>query len=131
MLIGAIYHREVATAPTDYLYLSQDDLYRFGNSISPRLDHVRSNDVDLYENNGIVLVRANGKGISLLSEEEARRKPGWLWLIPRNTPMPVGLALNPDRPGHFALCPVSDMTVDRSRTLLSELAVCCQRVRKQ
>jgi hypothetical protein len=94
--------------PSDYLYLSQDDLYRFGNSTSPRLDHVRSNDVDLYENNGVVHVRANGKGISLLTEQEAQQKPDWLWLVPRNTPMPPGFALNPDRPGHFSLCPVSD-----------------------
>jgi hypothetical protein len=68
--------------PNDYLYLSQDDLYRFGNSTSPRLDHIRAHDVDLYELNGIAHIRANGKGISLLTEQEAAHKPGWLWLIP-------------------------------------------------
>ena len=115
----------------DYLYLSQDDLYRFGNSGSPRLDEIRPNDVDIYELNGIAHVRANGKGISLLTEQGAAHKPGWLWRVPENTPMSSGLALNPDRPGHFSLCPVSDMTVDRFRALLSELAVGCQRVRKQ
>jgi hypothetical protein len=113
------------------LYLSQEDLYRFGNSTSPRLDHLRAHDVDLYELDGIAHVRANGKGISLITEREAASKPGWLWLIPRNTPMPSGLALNPDRPGHFSLCPVSDMTIDRFCALLSELAVLSQRMRKQ
>jgi hypothetical protein len=38
------------------------------DSTSPRLDHVRANDVDLYELNGGAHVRANGKGISLLTE---------------------------------------------------------------
>jgi hypothetical protein len=99
--------------------------------MSPRLDHVRANDIDLYERNGVTNVRANGKCISLLTELEAALKPGRLWLIAKNTPMPSGLALNPDRPDHFALCPVSDMTVDRFRALLSELAVRCERVRKQ
>jgi hypothetical protein len=122
---------KMTSTPNDYLYLSQDDLYRFGNSTSPRLDHVRSNDVDLYVLDGVPRVRANGKGISLLTELEAARKPGWLWRIPKSTALPPGLALNPDRPGHFALCPVSDMTVDRYRALLSELARHCLRVRKQ
>jgi len=69
----------------DYLYLSQDDLYRFGNSGSPRLDEIRPNDVDIYELNGIAHVRANGKGISLLTEQGAAHKPGWLWRVPENT----------------------------------------------
>jgi len=119
------------TTANDYLDLSQDDLYRFGNSISPRLDHIRPTDVDVYELNGVPHIQANGKGISLLTEQEVAHKPGWLWRIPKNTAVPPGLALNPDRPGHFALCPVSAMTVDRFRALLSELAVRCQRVRKQ
>ena len=123
--------KEMTTLPDDYLYLSQEDLYRFGNSSSPRLDHVRNNDVDLYEVNAIMHIRANGKGISLLTEQDAARKPGWLWRIPKNTPMVPGLALNPDRPGHFSLCPVTDMTLDKYRALLSELALHCQRVRKQ
>jgi hypothetical protein len=41
--------------------------------MSPRLDNVRTNDVDVYERNGVMHVRANGKGISLLTEQERRR----------------------------------------------------------
>jgi len=49
--------------------------------------------------------------------------------------MPQGLAINPDpdpaKRGHFLLCPVSDMTMDRYRALLSELALRCERTQKQ
>ncbi len=110
------------TAQTDYLYLSQEDLYRFGNSLPSRLDHVRTQDVDLYDVNSITHIRANGKGISLLTEADAARKPGWLWRIPKNTAMVPGLALNPDRPGHFSLCPVTDMTLDKYRPVVRACA---------
>ena len=121
----------MASTLGDFLYLSKDDLYRFGNSNSPRLDNVRGQDVDLFDVNEISHVRANGKGISLLTEEEAARRPGWLWKISKNTVMPPGLALHHDRPGHFSICPTTNMAVDRYKALLSELAVHCQKVRKQ
>ena len=50
--------------------------------------------------------------------------------------MPQGLAVTPDpdldprKRGHFLLCPVSDMTMDKYRALLSELALRCERIRK-
>ncbi len=52
-----------------YLYLAQDDLLRLGNASVPRLDHVRSDDVNTYERNGVHLVMANGKGTSLSTKE--------------------------------------------------------------
>ena len=49
--------------------MMEEDLYRLGNSISPRLDHVREEiDVQTYERNGIRFVQATGEGISLLTE---------------------------------------------------------------
>ena len=46
------------------LYFAPEDLYRLGNSSSPRLTNVRRpKDVDTTEINGITIVIANGKGI--------------------------------------------------------------------
>jgi hypothetical protein len=117
--------------PNEWLYVSREELYRFGNAGAPRLDHVRENDVDLYDLDGVMYVRANGRGISLLTEQGAAGKPGWLWRLPKHTTAPLGLALNPDRPGHVSLCPVTDMSLDSFRALLLELAAHCERVRKQ
>lgn len=48
------------------LYFAPEDLYRLGNSSGPRLTNVRRpKDVDTTEINGITVVIANGKGISL------------------------------------------------------------------
>ena len=121
------------TAP-QLLYMLDEDLYRLGNSTEPKLAHVRLTDVITYERNRILRVRATGIGISLLNEArlEKLHPIGWLWKIPRQTPMPNGLAWNPDpdstKEGHFFLCP--DMTMDRYRALLSELALHCERIRK-
>lgn len=116
-----------------YLYLAQVDLFRVGNSESPRMDRVRINkDIDIYEQNGIPMVRANGKGISLFTEEEIQqtRFEGWAWKIPHGTPMPNGLGLFNDHPGHFMLCPISSMPVDEYKALLSKIALTCERVMK-
>jgi hypothetical protein len=123
----------MATSIPQYLYLLDEDLYRLGNSTSPKLHNVRPDDVQTYERNGILMVRATGEGISVSTEDYLKQVKlrGWLWKIPATTPMPSGLALNPDRDprkeGHFLLCPVSDMTMDRYRALLSELALRCER----
>jgi hypothetical protein len=126
----------MSTVTPQYLYLLDDDLYRLGNATSSRLDHVRSVDVDTYQQNGILMVRANGKGISVGTKEylEKLHLSGWLWKIPTTTTLPAHLLLNPDlnpaKQGHFFLCPDSDMTMDRYRALLSELALRCERTQK-
>ena len=120
-------------SPGMYLYMTEEDLYRLGNSTSPRLDHVREEiDVQTYEHNGIRFVRAAGEGISLLTESRIAtlKRGGWLWKIPVNLLLPAGLLLNPDRPGHYALCPAFDMTIDEYRALLSRLALHCERIKK-
>ncbi len=119
--------------PPQFLYLFAEDLYRLGNATSPKLNHVRPRDVDTYEINGILMVRANGKGISLFNLSELQRRQsslsGWIWKIPQRAVPPSGLALCPDpaTAGHFFLCPVSAITMDRYRALLSELVMHCER----
>jgi hypothetical protein len=126
----------MATSLPQFLYMLDEDLYRLGNATSPTLQNVRPQDVDSYENNGIQMVYANGKGVSLFNLQELQRREsglsGWVWKIPQGTPPPSGIALRPDpaSPGHFFLCPVSVMTMDRYRALLSELVLHCERTRK-
>ncbi len=45
--------------------------------------------------------------------------------------MPVGLKLINDRPGHYAVCPISNMALDEFIGLLSKLALKCQKVFKK
>jgi hypothetical protein len=132
----------MANAAPQYLYLLDEDLYRLGNATSPRLHNVRPGDVTRYERNGVVMVRADGFGISLATEQRIKRtnpRGSYLWKIPANFPMPRGLALNPDRnsiskPGdaadHYFLCPQYDMMLSEYVALLSKLALHLERVRK-
>jgi hypothetical protein len=60
----------VATSAAQYLYLLDEDLYRLGNATSPKLHTARpGKDIETYDRNGIVIVRSNGQGISLITEE--------------------------------------------------------------
>ena len=81
-----------------------------GNSSGPRLTNVRRpKDVNTTEINGICVVIANGKGIQ----------------------MPVGLKLINDRPGHYTVCPTSNMALDEFIGLLSKLPLKCQKIFKK
>ena len=119
-------------SPNTYLYFAEEDLYRLGNFTSSRLDHLRSGkDIDTYDRNTIIYVRANGKGISLLTEARANTFTGaWLWKLPAGTMLPTGLLLNHDAPEHYSLCPATDMNLEAYRALLLNVAVNCIRTRK-
>lgn len=120
----------------EYLYLVAEDLYRLGNASAARLDHVRSQDVDLFEQNGVPMVRSNGKGISLLTEARMARVRGggWVWKIPRQAQLVEGLAISPDadptNTGHLLLCPRRDMPLAQYQALLAEMGGRCERIRK-
>ena len=57
---------------------------------------------------------ASGKGISLSTKSRLDKTPmsGWVWRVGRGRQMPVGLKLINDRPGHYAVCPTSNMALD-------------------
>ena len=116
------------------LFLAPEDLYRLGNATSPRLTHVRRpKDIDTIEINGIAVVVANGKGISLATKDRLDKTPVgvWVWKIAKGTQMPIGLKLINDRPGHYSICPQSNMPLDEFIGLLSKLAIKCQKVLKK
>ena len=95
----------------DFLYIEEADfilidLYRFGNSTSPRFDNIRLfKDVAIIKLNGIDVIVANGNGISLSSIFDPTKKN--TWKLAKYTPIPSGLVLVKDkRPGrsdHYML----------------------------
>lgn len=119
---------------TEDLFISPEDLYRLGNSSDPRLTHVRRpKDVDTVEMNGVLVVIANGKGISLATRSRIEKSgtSGWVWRLPKGTPMPYGVRLINDRSGHYSLCPVHNMPLDEFKGLLAKLAMRCHKVSRR
>lgn len=120
----------------EFLYIEDADfilldLFRFGNSNSPKLDGVRAfKDVMVMKNNGIEMVVANGNGVSLSSTFDPSKRN--TWKLSKNTPIPAGLRLVRDlRPGrgdHFMIAPTSMMPFTKYIGLLQELAVSCKKV---
>ncbi len=117
------YSLSMATGSPQFLYMLDEDLYRLGNGSDSKLAYVRSRDLDVYQHNDTSMVRANGKGVSLITEKRLSKLPqgsGWAWKLPANVPMPHGLVLYPDlrdiapgeRPEHYFLCPAPDMPND-------------------
>lgn len=116
------------------LFLAPEDLFRLGNATGPRLTHVRiPKDVDTRVINGIAVVIANGKGVSLATRERLAQTPvlGWVWKISKGTCLPFGLKLINDRPGHYAICPTRNMALEQFVGLLASLALKCQKMDKR
>jgi hypothetical protein len=121
----------------DY-FLTEFDVFRLGNSNSPRLDHIRvPKDITTFFVGPIEHVQPGIAGVSLMDEvglqkriEVARRagsSVGHVWRIDRATPLPMGLVLreDPRDHSHLLLCPAVVMPVDKFRGLLLELAARC------
>ncbi len=113
-------------------YIFPEDLYRVGNSSGPRLDRIRPDEVDSIEINGIRVIFANNRGISLFTDAGIRlgSVSGWAWKIGKTTPIPLGLKLHQDTPEHYMLCPIRQMPLDEYKGLLSRLLVHCKKVFK-
>jgi hypothetical protein len=110
--------------PRDF-YIVPEDVFRLGNSTSPRMAHVRSTDVDTMVVNDIVVVIANGKGVSVFDKKgiEERPETGWVWRLSFNVTLPTGLKLVNDRPHHYTVAPTQNMPVDKYKGLLEELGL--------
>jgi len=112
--------------PGDF-FIIPEELFRLGNSTSPKLSHVRSRDVDTMEVNGILVIVANGKGISVFDLEGINESPmaGWVWRFPFGTTPPVGLKMVQDKPHHYYYCisPTQNMPIDKFKGLPGEMAL--------
>lgn len=120
---------------SDEFYLLESDLYRLGNSQSPRLDHVRvPKDTPTIFRGPIEFVSPGLIGISLMDEvrlneriQLARRAGsavGHVWKIPRGVSVPLGLVVrvDPRDKSHLLVGPAVSMPLEKFKGLLLELA---------
>ncbi|MBQ0728088.1 MAG: hypothetical protein KBT77_12160 [Thalassolituus oleivorans] len=114
-------------------YIMPEELFRLGNSTTPKLSNVRARDVDIVQINGIVIIKANGKGISVFDKVGINESPmsGWVWRFAPNTQPPIGLKLVQDKPHHFCIAPTQNMPISKYIGLLEELALKGHRVYKK
>lgn len=112
-------------------YLTQETLYRLGNSSSPLLTKVRPGEIDTMQVNGISMIISNGKGVSLYNKNGLDLAPlsGWVWEIKQNTPLPFGLRLVKDNKpeGHYSLCPARNMPISEFVSLLENVVIHCKK----
>jgi len=85
------------------------DLYRRGNANSPRMDNVRTQDVEIYYDNGEVWVVANSGGISTFATQGAGKT--W-WKLDQSTEIPTELTLVNDYGNHWSWEPSYTMGRD-------------------
>lgn len=118
--------------PKDF-FIIPEEVFRLGNSTSPKLSNVRARDVDTMDVNGIKVIVANGKGISVFDRAGISESPmsGWVWQFKPNTAFPEGLKLVQDKPHHYCIAPVRNMPVDKYKGLLEEMALTATRVFKK
>jgi hypothetical protein len=97
------------------------------------LSNVRPRDVNTTEINGIIIVVANGKGISVFDKEGINQSPmsGWVWRFRPNTNIPFGLKLVKDKAHHYCIAPITNMPLSKYKGLLEEMAVSATRVYKK
>ena len=122
-------------ANKEKLYLTQEDLYRIGNSTSSKLTDVRQGEIKTIDINGVKTIIANDKGVSLYNKQGLNDAPlsGWVYEIKEGTPLPFGLKLwkDPDVAGHYHVCAAQNMSYHKYVGLLEELAIRCQKVFKK
>ena len=121
--------------PSEKLYFAEETLYRIGNGSSSRIASVRDREIDTIQINGIEVVKANGRGVSLYSREGLDLAPlsGWVWEIPPNYKFPVGLKLiKDDSPlGHYTVAPAANMPKSQFIGLLEQVALVCKKAFKK
>jgi hypothetical protein len=116
------------------LYISKEDLYRFGNSTSSRISAVRPREITTTFVNDIEVIVANENGISLFNKEGLESSPltGWVWEVKRGTHFPAGLKLvEKGSYGHRMLVPTHNMPLSQYVGLLEQVAIHCKKVFKK
>ena len=81
---------------SEEIYLVSDDLFRVGNSQSPRLDNVRERDIEIVEREEESVVLPDTGGISAFSKINPRLRGTW-WKCPAGTFYPPELRVVCDR----------------------------------
>ena len=110
-------------------YLFPEDVYRMGNSGSPRMSAIRPGEVSTTVIKGVTVVIANNNGVSVWTKDGIFEKglTGYAWLIRAGASLPSGLKLVNDTPGHYMLAPARNMPLDTYKGLLEEMGVKCEK----
>lgn len=110
-------------------YVFPEDLYRVGNSTHPRWNNVRPDEIETYEVNGVIMIRANSLGISVYTEARVKKSglSGWAWKVKKDVALPPLLKLWSDEDGHALICPTQNMPLSKYVSLLEELVVNSQK----
>lgn len=90
-------------------------LYRMGNANSPRMDNVRSQDVESYKENDEVWVLANSGGISTFAIQGAGKN--W-WKLDQGTDILTELKLINDYGNHWSWEPSDTMRMSEYKAAL-------------
>lgn len=125
----------------DSIYILHEDLFRFGNSTSPRLTNIRTGEVLLKKVDETTIIVANGQGLSANNQfgmDQNAKLPademltGWVWVISKGTDLPKGLKIIEDkrRKGHFFITPTQNMPLKNFVNLLLHLEKMCQKHQK-
>ena len=111
-------------------YIFPEDIYRVGNASSHKLSALRVGEVDVSEVDGVMMVIANGKGVSgfTLRGLQEEGLTGYAWLFPQGTLVEPGLKLvDDDKPEHYVLAPVANMPLDKYKALLERMGAKCSK----
>ncbi|MBH8554194.1 hypothetical protein I8751_17855 [Nostocaceae cyanobacterium CENA357] len=85
------------------------DLYRMGNATSSRIDNIRSQDIETYEEDGDIWVVAGSGGISTFAVQGVGKN--W-WKLDRGTDIPNELRLVNDYGNHWLWEPSYTMRIE-------------------
>ena len=110
-------------------YMVPEEVFRAGNATTPRLHMVRPSEVDITEINGVKIIIANGRGVSLYTKNELQNTTltGWVWKFMAHTHVPQGLKLVNDKPGHYCVAPIQNMPVYLYKGLLEQMGMKAQK----
>lgn len=89
-----------------------------GNSISPRMNHIREQDIEILDRNGIYWVSANSGGISTFSI--VGRGKNW-WQLEEGLSIPTELRVVNDHGNHYLWEPSYTMKLEDYEIALSSI----------
>jgi hypothetical protein len=98
------------------------DLYRRGNSTSPRMHCVRPTDVSAFMQNGVEWVSARSGGMSTFASSTPPGN-GRIWRLPAGSPYSDELRLENDFNDHWQWEPAHDMEMALYRALLAAVGL--------
>lgn len=105
--------------------MSRPDLYRSGNTTSPKLDNVRKG-TDIKVDSGDRVIPSSG-GVSTFTSPQAGWKPQSTWVLPESASLGTGLTAKNDHGTHWLIAPTSAMKFDEYVSLLRVLNSKCKK----